>query len=106
LNHYRHKSREATASAVELDSQYRAVAAEHSRLKREARDEIKLLEDRLKEVEGERDALRGWQRRAENLSIELEDVRRNQEQGAQAKDDSKAEQRANDIVLKEVQREL
>lgn len=105
VNHYRQTAQTQRSQLEDLQFQCSNLSAENLRLKRETRSEIDLLEGRIKEVEGERDGLKGWQRRAESLSIQLEELRRMNADGAHARSEVDAEQRNVRVVRDELQRE-
>lgn len=62
-----------------LKSECTSLSARLSQLEGSSSSELASLRDRLAEVEGDRDGLKGWKRRAESLSIELEELKRRNE---------------------------
>ncbi|WVQ75806.1 hypothetical protein IAR50_005439 [Cryptococcus sp. DSM 104548] len=73
-----------TALANELEeirSQHSLLYGRHTSLSSSTSNEINLLQARVNEVEQERDSLKGWERRARGLAIELEEERRRRIEG-------------------------
>ena len=59
-----------------LNSECSTLNAKLSQLEASTSTELATLRNRLSEVESDRDGLKGWQRRAENLAIEIEELKR------------------------------
>ena len=59
-----------------LNSECSSLNAKLSQLEASSSSELATLRNRLSEVESDRDGLKGWQRRAESLSIEIEELKR------------------------------
>jgi len=68
--------------------------------------EIQLLNQRLKEVESDRDGLKNWERRAKGLSIELEEERRKAAEGRTEMEDNKEDRWREEVMRNELKREL
>ncbi|ODN79409.1 hypothetical protein L202_03401 [Cryptococcus amylolentus CBS 6039] len=67
----------------ELRSQHTLLYGKHTSLSSSTSNEITLLQARIAEVEKERESLKGWERRARGLSIELEEERRRRIEGGE-----------------------
>ena len=59
-----------------LNSECSSLNAKLSQLEASSSSELATLRNRLSEVESDRDGLKGWQRRAESLAIEIEELKR------------------------------
>lgn len=59
-----------------LNSECSSLNAKLSQLEASSSAELATLRNRLSEVESDREGLKGWQRRAESLAIELEELKR------------------------------
>ena len=67
-------------------------------------NDVGSLSARLAEVEKERDTLRGWQKRAQALSIELEEQKRRADEGRRAGAERKEDDKTDEVVRKELRR--
>lgn len=59
-----------------LNSECSSLNAKLSQLEASSSAELATLRNRLSEVESDREGLKGWQRRAESLAIEMEELKR------------------------------
>lgn len=102
MNELRRQSRKWANELESLRSQYDSLTAEHLKVSQSNKSLEDLYERRLREVEGERDGLRQWQRRAQSLAIELEEEKRKAVEGARAKDDEAADRKGDETIRKEL----
>ncbi|WVW78266.1 hypothetical protein I302_100219 [Kwoniella bestiolae CBS 10118] len=88
-----------------LKSEHNILLGQNSSFIQNANNEIHLLNSRVDELTKQREELKGWERRAKGLSIELEEERRrneeNKERGVLEKDD----RRVDETLQKEVKRQ-
>jgi mitotic spindle assembly checkpoint protein MAD1 len=89
-----------------LQSEHSQLSSKYSQLMTNSNSEIQLLTQRLKEVEADRDGLKNWERRAKGLSIELEEERRKAAEGRTEMEDSKEDNRREEVMRNELKREL
>jgi mitotic spindle assembly checkpoint protein MAD1 len=92
-------------SLQKMQSDHAQLAGQHASLTQHSSAELSLLASRIREIENERDALRGWERRAKGLSIELEEERRRAAEGRQREAESAEDRRAEDALRKEFRRQ-
>lgn len=87
-----------------LQTEYAELSNQHSSLTLNANNEIASLQSRLRDVESDRDRLKGFERRAQGLSIELEEEKRKADEGRRGREDDKQERGMEDVVRKELRR--
>ena len=104
LRELRQQNGHLSNSLAQLKSEHAQLSNQHSTLTLNSSAEISLLTSRMKELEGERDALRGWERRARGLSIDLEEAKRKAEEGRRGVEDEGTERKVDDTMRKELRR--
>jgi mitotic spindle assembly checkpoint protein MAD1 len=104
LKEIRQQNGQLSNSLAQLESEHAQLSNQHSGLSLNTSREIDLLTSRLREVEAERDGLRGWERRARGLSIDLEEARRKAEENRRGQEDEVAEHKMDDTIRKELKR--
>ncbi len=104
LKEIRLQNSQLSNGLAQLESEHAQLSNQHSSLSLNTSREIDLLTSRLHEVEAERDGLRGWERRARGLSIELEEARRKADEGRRGREDEGAERKLDDAMRKELRR--
>ena len=105
LRDIRLQNSQFSSSLAQIESEHAQLLNQHSGLSLNTSQEIDHLNTRLREVEAERDNMRGWERRARGLSIDLEEVRRKGEEGRIGREDESAERKMDDTMRKELRRE-
>ncbi|WOO77161.1 Spindle assembly checkpoint component mad1 [Vanrija pseudolonga] len=93
------------AELEEVNHQHQSLTARYHNLSNSSKSEISLLENRVKDIERERDELRQWQRRAEALSIQLEEEKRKAQDGARRREDAAADRKGDEVVRGELRRQ-
>jgi len=89
-----------------LQSEHTQLSSKYSQLMTNSSSEIQLLSQRIGEVESDRDNLKGWERRAKGLSIELEEERRRAVEGRREAEDDKEDKRVEEVMRNELKREF
>ena len=89
----------------QLKSEHTKVANEYNRLLVDSKAEINVLESHLDVKQGEVDRLKGFQRRSENLSIQLEEEKRRADEGRQGREDETADRKGDQVIRNELRRE-
>lgn len=105
LKEIRQQNSQLSNSLAQLESEHAQLSNQHSGLSLNTSREIELLTSRLRDVEGERDGLRGWERRARGLSIDLEEARRKAEESRRGKEDEVVDRQVDETMRKELRRE-
>ncbi|GFZ47899.1 hypothetical protein JCM24511_05646 [Saitozyma sp. JCM 24511] len=105
LRELRSQNSTLSDSLQKMQSDHAQLAGQHASLTQHSSAELSLLASRIREIENERDALRGWERRAKGLSIELEEERRRAAEGRQREAESAEDRRAEDALRKEFRRQ-
>ncbi|OCF45761.1 mitotic spindle assembly checkpoint protein MAD1 [Kwoniella heveanensis CBS 569] len=105
ISHLRHKNETLTNEFETLKTQYNILTGQHSTFTRNASSEISLLNSRIEELERERDGLKGWERRARGLSIELEEEKRRNEERRERGELEQEGRRVDETLQKEVKRQ-
>lgn len=104
VNDLRRKARSQADSIEDLQRQYESVAYEHHALKTSSTAERDLNESRIKDLEAERDEMKKWQRRAQHLSIQLEEEKRKASE-SRSSEDVAADNKGDEVVRRELRRE-
>lgn len=78
---------------------------ELANLKEHSSNEIALLQSRLQEAEKNVETLKGWKRRAEGLTIELEERKRMAQESRQGERDEEGDKKGNEVLRQEIRRE-
>ena len=104
LREFRVQNSQLSSSLAQIESEHAQLSNQHSGLSLNTSRELDLLTSRLREVEAERDGLRGWERRARGLSIDLEEARRKADESRRGNEDEVAEQKMDDTMRKELRR--
>jgi mitotic spindle assembly checkpoint protein MAD1 len=92
-------------SLQQLELQHAQLTGQHTSLTQNTNSEISLLMSRIEEIEAERDALKGWERRAKGLSIELEEEKRRAEERRRNREDQAEDRRGDEVLRKEFRRQ-
>lgn len=100
----RTRNSELDGLSTELRQKHSRLLLTHNSLVESAEGELDLLRSRVIEVEGERDRLKGWERRARALAIELEEERRKATEGRIDRDDAANEQKMDRLMKEELHR--
>jgi hypothetical protein len=79
---------------------------ELAHLKEHSAKEIALLQSRLQEAEQNVETLKGWKRRSESLTIELEERKRMNQGSRQGERDEEDEKKGDEVLRKELRREF
>lgn len=87
-----------------LQSEHTQLSSKYAQLMTNSSSEIQLLTLRLREVESDRDQLKGWERRAKGLSIDLEEERRRAVEGRREAEDDKEDKRVEEVMRNELKR--
>jgi mitotic spindle assembly checkpoint protein MAD1 len=87
-----------------LQREHTQLSSSHSALTLQYNSEIQLYQHRVKELEADRDRLKGWERRAQGLSIELEEVKRKAAEGRREVEDRKEDRVVDETLAKELRR--
>ena len=95
-----------TNDKAQLDSENRQLNAQYSQLQRNSGAELSLRDQRIKELEENCEGLRGWERRAKGLSIELEEERRKAKEGRREAEDERADSKEDHVMKQEFKRGL
>lgn len=106
LKELRESNGRLSNSLAQLQSEHTQLQNQHSGLTLSQTREIDLLTSRLSEVEADRDALKGWERRAKGLSINLEEEKRRTEEGRRKQEDGAVDRQVDDTVRQELKRRL
>jgi chromosome segregation ATPase len=101
----RTRNSELDGEMAELRQKYSRLSRTHNSLVESAEGELDLLRSRVVEVEGERDRLKGWERRAGALAIELEEERRRALEGRSDRDEEASDQKVDRVMKDELHRE-
>ncbi|KAK1921723.1 spindle assembly checkpoint component Mad1 [Papiliotrema laurentii] len=88
-----------------LQREHTQLSSSHSALTLQYNSEIQLYQHRVKELEADRDRLKGWERRAQGLSIELEEVKRKAAEGRREVEDRKEDRVVDETLAKELRRQ-
>ncbi|WWC86741.1 uncharacterized protein L201_001619 [Kwoniella dendrophila CBS 6074] len=88
-----------------LKSEHRIILGKYTSLKSNANSEISLLNSRIIELENQLNQLKSWERRAQSLSIELEEERRKNEEKHEKGQLDNENRRIDDTLQKEVKRQ-
>ncbi|WRT64613.1 uncharacterized protein IL334_001546 [Kwoniella shivajii] len=94
-----------TNELQQLRSDHNILTGNHSSLTQNANNEISLLNSRIEELERVTEDLRGWERRAKGLSIELEEERRRNEEKRERGEREVEDRRVDETLHKEVKRQ-
>ncbi|ORY21331.1 spindle assembly checkpoint component Mad1 [Naematelia encephala] len=93
------------ASFAQLETEHSHLSHQHAALSLNSSAETTHLKSRIKELEEERESLRGWERRARGLSIDLEEERRKAEERRRGAEDEAVDRHVDDTVRKELRRQ-
>ena len=89
----------------QLTSEHTKVSNEYNLLLVDSKAEITTLESHLKVKQEQVDQLKGFQRRSENLSIQLEEEKRKADEGRQGREDEKGDRKGDEVMRAELRRE-
>lgn len=105
LKDLRLKNSTLSNNLEQLKSDHSQLNNTHSSLTMNTSREISGLNSRLKELESERESMRGWERRANGLSIQLEEEKRKREEVRRGQEDKEEGGKVDEVVRKELRRQ-
>ncbi|WVF69623.1 hypothetical protein IAT40_004401 [Kwoniella sp. CBS 6097] len=105
ISRLRHQNTTLKNEYESLKTQHISLTGHHSNLTQQTNQEISMLNSRLKDIEKERDEMKGWERRARGLSIELEEEKRRNEERRERGELEKEGRRVDETLQKEVKRQ-
>lgn len=105
VSNLRTRNSELDGETAELRQKFSRLSRTHNSLVESAEGELDLLRSRIVEVEGERDRLKGWERRAGALAIELEEDRRRAQEGRFDRDEEASDHKVDRVMKDELHRE-
>ena len=104
LTEFRNSNSVLKDTVEQLRHEYNQLNNQHGVLTINSKAEMTTLTARIDEVVSERDRLKGWERRAAGLSIELEEEKRKAEEGRRGQDDEKDNAKLDVIMRDELKR--
>ncbi|WVR04777.1 hypothetical protein IAU60_001789 [Kwoniella sp. DSM 27419] len=88
-----------------LKSNHNSLLGRHAQLEADSKVQISLLSSHVQELETQKEDMKGWERRAKGLSIELEEERRRNEERRERGELRKEDKRVDETLQKEMKRQ-